>query len=144
MNVVVRYLIFSFSTFIHCRLNTSLVSLVAISANPAAEGTTSMLSNGAQRTVAPTIVKPIHNGTAMSLVNVTPAEPSNLSKSVVYVCPSIYTHQIHHTIAPTCTRVHMHASIHPCILSIQYVLLHFRFIQVFLLLDSVAALYYYA
>lgn len=59
------------------RLNSSLVGLVAISANPTADGATSMLSNGAQRTVAPTIVKPIHNGTTMSLVNVTPAEPSN-------------------------------------------------------------------
>lgn len=75
-----------FSSLVFCllRLNSSLVSLVAISANPAAEGTTSMLSNGAQRTVAPTIVKPIHNGTTMSLVNVTPAEPATLSKFLCF------------------------------------------------------------
>lgn len=95
------------SFFIHRRLNSSLVGLVAISANPTTDGASSMLSNGAQRTVAPSIVKPIHNGTTMSLVNVTPAEPSNTSKSR-YFCYyllhllSFRTHQIHHS--STCIR----------------------------------------
>lgn len=124
-------MLLNFSLFrFHCRLNSSLVSLVAISANPAAEGTTSMLSNGAQRTVAPTIVKPIHNGTTMSLVNVTPAEPSNMSEYIVCVCfsPPFYLYSPNSPCKHTQNRthvvlVHTHVRIHPSILSIQYVLL---------------------
>lgn len=89
-----------------------MVSLVAISANPTAEGATSMLTNGAQRTVAPTIVKSIHNGTTMSLVNVTPTEPSNTSKFnftkfTTIACLGKCTLHLH-TQAPF-----IHSSLHP-------------------------------
>ncbi|XP_055317213.1 phosphoserine phosphatase isoform X2 [Sitodiplosis mosellana] len=60
------------------RLNSSLISLVAISANPA-ENATSLVSNGVQRTTAPTILKPVHNGNgSTTLVNMTNSEPVNI------------------------------------------------------------------
>lgn len=65
-----------FSTFSLYRLKSSLIGLVAISANPA-ENTPNIVANGTQRTAAPTIIKSIHNinGNGTVSVNMTNSEP---------------------------------------------------------------------
>lgn len=74
-----QYFTFVFFFLPLCRLNSSLISLVAIAANP-----TESTSNLTQRTTnGPTIVKNVHlnNGNSSDLVNMTNAE--SLSKLFV-------------------------------------------------------------
>lgn len=72
--------------FVFIRLNSSLIGLVAIAANPTENATSLTVSNGVPRTTAPTIVKPIHNGNgSTTLVNMTNSETLNSEYSISFV-----------------------------------------------------------
>lgn len=118
-----------FSYVLHYRINTSLIGLVAISANPVENSAANIVANGTQ---TPTIIRTIHNinGNGTVLANMTNSEASSEYSVFMYSCTDCvfeYIHQIHHTrphVALTSPLFLVFLSMFCCVVPVYWIALH--------------------